>query len=118
MEVVRVAISLRTGDTTHVMFSVVPLICELLSCQPIIYTKAKYSHIADLDLADLSQVGDELQIDALIGSDHYWQLVTGKVIQKENSPTAIHTHLGWVLSGPVRGITTQGDSVICMLAIH
>jgi len=47
----------------------------------------------------------------LIGSDHYWQIATWKVIQKENSPIAIHTHLGWVLSGPVAGFTTQGDTV-------
>ena len=43
----------------------------------------------------------------MIGSDHYWQLVTGKVIQGESGPTAIHTHLGWVLSVPVCGTTEQ-----------
>lgn len=97
------------------MFSVVPLICEPLSCQPIAYTRAKYSHIADLDLADLSHVGDELQIDALVGSDCYWQIVTGKVIQRENSPIAIHTHLGWVLL-----VVSQHKAtlLICILAIH
>lgn len=52
------------------MFSTIPLICEPLSCQPIAYTKEKYSHLANLDLASFSRVGDELQIDALIGSDH------------------------------------------------
>ena len=83
------------------MSSTVPLICEPLSCQPIAYTKQKYLHLAELELADLSQVGEELQIDALIGSDHYWQLATGKVIQGQSGPTAIHTCLGWVLSGPV-----------------
>ena len=41
VEVVRVGISLRTGGTIQVMFSVVPLICEPLACQPIAYTKAK-----------------------------------------------------------------------------
>ena len=46
----------------------------------------------------------------MIGSDQYWQIATGKVIQKENSPTAIYT-LGWVISGPVAGFTTQGDTV-------
>ena len=33
--------------------------------------------------------------------------MTGKVIQAEGGPTAIHTHLGWVLSGPVCGTTDQ-----------
>ena len=111
VKVVRVGISLRTGDTIDVMLSVVPLICKPLSCQPIAYTKTRYNHLEGLDLAVHSRVGDELQIHALIGSDHYWQIATGKIIQKENSPTAIHTHLGWVLSGSVAGFTTQGDTV-------
>ena len=38
--------------------------------------QGKYRHLAELDLADFYRVGDELQIDALIGSDHYWQLVS------------------------------------------
>ena len=105
VEMTSVAISLKTGNPIHVLFSTVPLICEPVSHQPIAYTNKKYRHLADLDLADFSQVGDELQIDAPIGSDHYWKLVTGKVIQAEGGPTAIHTHLGWVLSGPVCGTT-------------
>ena len=83
--------------------STVPLICKPLLCQPIAYTTQRYNHLADLDLADSSRVCDKLQIDALIGSDHYWQLVTGKVIQGQSGPTAIHAHLGWVLSGLVCG---------------
>ena len=101
VEVVKAAISLKEGGTTNVLFSTVPLICEPLSCQPIAYTKQKYLHLAKLELADSSRVGEELQIDALIGSDHYWQLATGKVIQGQSGPTAIHTCLGWILSGPV-----------------
>ena len=111
VEMTSVAISLKTGNPIHVLFSTVPLICEPVSCQPIAYTKEKYRHLADLDLADFSRVGDELQIDALIGSDHYWQLVTGRVIQAEGGPTAIHTHLGWVLSGPVCGKTDHTSIV-------
>ena len=42
VEVVRLAISLKTGTTTYFMFPTVPLICEPLSCQPIAYTKEKY----------------------------------------------------------------------------
>ena len=76
VEMVKVGLPLRSGNTIHLMLSTVPLICEPLSCQPIAYTKEKFEHLADLDLA----VGDELQIDVLIGSDHYWQLVTGQVI--------------------------------------
>lgn len=109
VEVVKLAISLKTGNTIQLMFSTVLMICEPLSCQPIAYTKEKYSHLSDLDLADSSRVGDELEIDALIGSDNYWQLVTGQIIHGKTGPTAINTHLGWVLSGPVSSDTGLSD---------
>lgn len=35
------------------------------------------------------------------GADYYWELVTGHMSQCEDSPVAVHTQLGWVLSGPV-----------------
>ena len=39
-------------------------------------------------------------MDILIGSDYYWELVTGSVCRSVDRPTAVHTKLGWVLSGP------------------
>ena len=36
----------------------------------------------------------------VIGSDYYWSLVTGEVCRGNSGPIAIHTKLGWVLSGP------------------
>ena len=109
VEIVTATIAFKEGGSIQVLFSAVSLICEPLSCQPIAYTKQKYNHLADLDLADSSRVGDELQIDALIGSDHYWQLATGQVILGQNGPTAIHTHLGWVLSGQVWSAAEQNS---------
>ncbi len=40
-------------------------------------------------------------IDMLIGSDCYWNLVTGGVSRSMQGPIAVHTRLGWVLYGPV-----------------
>ena len=68
----KAAISLKDGGTINVLLLTVSLICEPLSCKPIAYTKQKYHQIAELELADLSQVGDELKINALFGSDRYW----------------------------------------------
>ena len=45
----------------------------------------------------------------LIGSDYYWDLVTGSVCRGDGGLTAVHTKLGWVLSGP----TSVKDSVQC-----
>ena len=81
------------GVPTSMLFSTVPSICEPLSFKPVAYTKQCYDHLANLELADSSRVGEELQIDALFGSDRYWQLVTGQIIQGDSGPTAIHIHL-------------------------
>ena len=54
---------------------------------------------AGLELADWADSDDRLEVDILIGADHYWELVTGKITKNTGCPTAIHTRLGWVLSG-------------------
>jgi len=110
VEMVTVVISPNKGSFIPMMFSIVPFICELLFYQPVAYMKHCYNHLTNLELANSSKVGEELQIDTLISSDHYWQLVTGQIIQEDGGPTAIHTCLGWVLSGPVCGGTELNNS--------
>ena len=51
-------------------------------------------------MADSGDVSDTLEVDVLIGSDFYWNLVTGRVIRGKSGPMAIHTRVGWILSGP------------------
>jgi hypothetical protein len=55
--------------------------------------------LQELDLAD-SPSDDQRCINVLIGSDHYWDFITGEVIQGENGPLAIASKFGWVMSGP------------------
>ncbi len=44
----------------------------------------------------------DMPINILIGSDYYWQFITGETRRGRNGgPVAVKTHLGWVLSGPV-----------------
>ena len=61
-----------------------------------------FPYLAGLDLADSSSLEDNLDIGILIGADQYWKLVTGKIRQEG---------LGWVLSGPVPGVSHGGISV-------
>ena len=51
-------------------------ICLALKNQPVEFTQKNYSHLQNLNLADS---GASSNIDLLIGSDYYWDLVTGKV---------------------------------------
>ena len=108
--VVSLGIALKNGRRVELVFLSVPLICEPLTSQPILYANENYAHLADLDLADSACGDDRLDIDILIGSDHYWRLVTGEVIRKDNAPTAINTKLGWALSGPVEGLSSESPS--------
>ena len=53
----------------------------------------------------------------LIGVDQYWKIVTGKVVKGIAGPTAIETAFGWVLSGPVLGLTLE-PTVTCLSTVH
>ena len=90
------------GTGMQLSLYVVPMICEPLVSQPISTCVKENEHLASLDLADYSEGDQILRVDILVGSDYYWDLVTGGVCRGSGGPTAIHTKLGWVLSGPTR----------------
>ena len=52
-------------------------------------------------MADEFEDIDKLQVDLLIGSDYYWDFITGTILRGSDGPVAIDTRLGWVLSGQV-----------------
>lgn len=116
--VVRLGVKLRYGGELELPFYTVPLVCQPLSTQPIKYAKERYEHLCNLDLADWSNAADDLEVDMLIGSDHYWRLVTGEVRRGEGGPTAVQTHLGWVLSGPIEGMPTSMHSAVNLVTTH
>ena len=98
--VVKVGMELKGHSHLYPSLFVVPIICEPLVGQPISECIEGNRHLASLELADFAESGSTLAVDILIGSDYYWELVTGRVCQGESGPTGIHTKLGWVLSGP------------------
>ena len=67
---------------------------------PSLVNVSKYAHLKCLDLADSGNLrrGD---IDVLIGSDYYWQVVTGEIANGDSGPVAMSSIFGWLLSGPV-----------------
>ena len=99
-DVVQVDIETRDDGTLSITALVVPFICNPLTTQPIDHSGECYDHLWGLELADSADTSDTLEVGVLIGSDSYWNFVTGRVIKGESGPTAIHTRVGWVLSGP------------------
>ena len=60
-----------------------------------------------MELAGAPIDDHSLQVDILIGSDHYWKL---GLKQGKDGPVATDTILGWVFSGPV-AIAGQADEM-------
>ena len=88
------------------------MICSPLNHQKAQGAQIKYSHLASLKLADEYSGEGNAPVDILVGSDQYWNLVTGEVVRGESGPTAMNTKLGWVLSGPVEGGPEESTSSV------
>ena len=63
-------------------------------------------HLQELDLADClpdepSNCSDST-VDAIIGSDYYWDIVEGEIIRGTEGLVAVRSKFGWLLSGPVK----------------
>ena len=98
-ESVRLSIYLENGQSQGLVLSTVPHICEPLTCQPVSICQGNFNHLVGLNLADPSDGSSSSEIDILIGSDQYWELVTGETRRGDFGPVAINTKMGWVLSG-------------------
>ena len=59
-----------------------------------------HPHLDGLELADDPYESGNT-IDLLVVSDYYWNFVTGQTKRGEEGPIAVHSKLGWLLSGPI-----------------
>lgn len=90
---------------------VVPHICNPLTAQSVNQCSMMYSHLSQLDLVDTFKNKAPIEIDMLIGSDFYWDLVTGETIQGQDGLVSINAKLGWVLLGPAETDRQQNPTV-------
>ena len=107
----------RHGPDAELTLLTVPFICEPLSVQPISLCQDMYSHLSCLELADASDGSAPLEVDLLIGSDYYWQQLTGEIRRGEDGPIAVLTKFGWVLSGPMM-TTGQEAPAVSLITTH
>ena len=75
--IVNVGICLGGYPSMSLSLYVMPTICEPLVGQPIAACIGQHPHLLGLGLADFSSSESSLPVDVLIGSDYYWELVTG-----------------------------------------
>ena len=114
-EVVRLYVRELTGNYIPVSALMVPFICDPLSSHPISHASKKYEHLAGLELAD-DDTGqaNRLEVEMFVGSDVYWNLVTGVIRRGKDGPLALETKVGWVLSGPIE----TEDTTVSLVATH
>ena len=97
-------------DITALTF---PNICSPLNVQVEI---DRYFHLQGIDLAD-NFISDNNNLtpddttDVLIGSDYYWDVVTGDIIRGNGGPVAIHIRFGWLVLRPLKGVSANVNNV-------
>ena len=114
-ERVKVGLNLKNGKTKQFSMFVVPLICQPLTCQPVDLCKERFEHLAGLELADSSDGSSHVEVNMLVGSDQYWELMTGQTCRGPDGPVAVSAELGWVLSGPAVSSCDQSFSNLTMI---
>ena len=94
-----VKLSLRhREDDVKIYALCFPKICSPLSAS---LDVSLYPHLQGLVFADASVVdGSQPNIDILIGSDFYFEILTGEVLRGDSGPVAVNSKFGWVVSGP------------------
>lgn len=117
-DVVELKIGTKQGESVKLTALSVPLICEPICGQPIEYAQRVFGYLSELELADTPEDTGSSAVDILIGSDYYWRFVTGRVRRGTSGPVAIHTKLGWVLSGPITGPNQGRTSVNLVASTH
>ena len=73
-------------------------------------------HLCGLKLAHPVSAGNLLNINILIGADHYWDIVGDKII-RGNGPTAMESKLGYLISGPITPKATANRKTSAMTVI-
>ena len=93
--VVKLCLQTRSHKELELVALNYPVICSPL---PNKINVADFVHLEGLDFAD--NFDSTESIDVLIGSNYYWDFVTGDSIKGEHGPTAVDSKFGWLLSGP------------------
>ena len=104
----KVGVCTKSGDHMELKLLSVPFICNRIADVPIELCRRNYDYLKELDFADTSVYQEPA---LLIGSDYYWKLVSGETIRSTKGPVAVHTELGWVVSGPIADKSCQSATL-------
>ena len=92
----------------------IPKICNPLG--PVKLDLKDNPHLQGLTFAD-SYPRNSVQVDVLIGADHYYSFMTG-VCKRGETPeslVAVKSHLSWILTGPVDSSSEHTSSMLTIM---
>ena len=115
---VHLGVQVRGEPDLQLSAFAVPLICQPLHSQSMNRVMEMNKHLSGLKLADYTTGKQEIEVDIPIGSDQYWELVTGDILRSEEGPTAMRIKLGWVLSGPLHADTKDDSQTSNLVSTH
>ena len=93
-----------TDDIITIKALSFPSICSPL---PQAVDLGQFPSFQGLELADSGEFDSGTHtttIDLLIGSDHYWDVITGNIIRGDSGLVAVSSKFGWLVSVPTKGI--------------
>ena len=116
-DLVQVRLQTRVREDLELMALTFLAICSPLQ---MIIEVEHYSHLQELDLADVSSTNDHMSdtVDILIGSNYYWDAVIGDVTRGKCGPVAVRSKFGWLLSGPVRSTNAASNEAVSNLILE
>ena len=92
---------LRGSEVVKVEAVVVEKICSPFQGQKIDLSQAEEDICSGLELADKYDTEEAVEVKILIGLDYYWSIIKGGVVRLKNSPVALESKFGLILSGSV-----------------
>ena len=98
-DLITVRLQVKQGEEIEILALSFSAICSPLQVPVEV---DRYPHLQDLDLADVSPCEHSSDVDMLIGSDYYWDVIIGDLKRSNNGPVAVSSKFGWLLSGPVK----------------
>ena len=102
LDVVHICVRGKTKPVNiYIKALCLPFLCSPLQNQDLKLTLKTYPYFKNLQLAENDLVGNNLEIDILIGMDNYYKFMTGRIIRKTfDGPVALESNLGWFICGP------------------
>ena len=78
----------------------------------------QYPHLEGLELADESLVNDtSSDVDILIGSDFYYDIITGDIRRGDEGPCAVSNEFGWLVCGSAKAKGFESGETVANLVV-